>query len=92
MDVEAAKLIGAGLAVIGTDGGGVHELIEHEVTGLLIDQGDATQLADAIERLVGDSALRTRLASAGKVFADREFSEDRHYQGLMKIFDSALAH
>lgn len=82
----------AGIAVIGTDGGGVPEMIEHEVTGLLIDQGDATQLADAIERLAGDSALRTRLASAGKVFADREFSEDRHYQGLMEIFDSALAH
>lgn len=77
--VEAMR---AGVAVIGTDAGGVPEIIEASVTGLLVPPGDPTALADAIERLLQDPALRARLAQAGKADADARFNEDRHFVQL----------
>jgi glycosyltransferase involved in cell wall biosynthesis len=51
-------------------GGGV---LEPNVTGLLVERGDTRALADAIERLAHDDALRDRLgtaaADAAKAFA-----------------------
>ena len=41
-----------GLPVIGSDGGGVPEMIVEGETGLLVPMGDATALGGAIESLV----------------------------------------
>lgn len=45
--------------------GGVPELVEHEVNGLLAPPANVDALADAIVRLLDDTALRERLAAAG---------------------------
>lgn len=47
--------------VIGTDAGGLPEFVEHEVTGLLVPPGDAPAMARAIERMLDDDELRTRV-------------------------------
>lgn len=52
--------------VIATDISGVSELVEHEVTGLLVPPGDATALAAAIQRLIGDPELARSLGAAGR--------------------------
>ena len=77
--VEAMR---AGVAVIGTDAGGVPEIIDDGATGLLVPPRNATALADAIERLARDADLRRRLASAGKASADARFNEDQHFARL----------
>ena len=86
-----AEAMRAGTAVIGTNAGGVPEMIKHGDTGLLIEPGDAAGLADAIERLATDPPLRERLAACGKAFADEHFSEPRHFEGLHTIFESVLS-
>ena len=53
----------AGIAVVASRLPGIDEVIEHEVSGLLVDQRDSGQLADAIERLLDDPKLRLRVAS-----------------------------
>lgn len=77
--IEAMR---AGTAVIGTNAGGVPEIIEHEKTGLLVPPGDASALADAIERLARAPGLRARLAAAGKAAADERFDDTRHFEQL----------
>ncbi len=56
----------AGRAVIGTRVGGTPELIVDGVTGLLVDRGDVSGLAIALERLLGDPELRARLGEGGR--------------------------
>jgi glycosyltransferase involved in cell wall biosynthesis len=62
------EAISAGLPVIAPDVGGIGEIIEDGVSGILLpeisdDEVAADAYADAIQRLVGDPALRRRLAT-----------------------------
>lgn len=85
--VEAMR---EGVAVIGTDAGGVPEIIDHNKTGLLIPPGNAEALARELTTLYDDADLKIRLAIAGKNKADREFNEDLHFNQLEKKLESLL--
>lgn len=77
--VEAMR---CGVAVIGSNAGGVAEIIEHDQSGLLFEPGSAASLADQLERLAADPSLRGRLAAAGRRRADRLFSQEQHVQAI----------
>ena len=55
-----------GRAVIGSDIGGIPDMITDDVNGLLVPAGDVAQLASAMARLASDPALRARLGDAGR--------------------------
>lgn len=57
------EAMAAGLPVIATDAGGTSEVVEHEVTGLLIPVGDSGALRSAVERLWRDPALCRQLTA-----------------------------
>lgn len=52
--------------VVTTRVSGIPELVEHEVSGLLVRPGDAVALADAIDRIRSEPVLAEQLASAGR--------------------------
>lgn len=54
------------LPVVATDVPGSRDLIDHERTGLLVPAASAESLAHAIERLIGEPALRARLGAAAR--------------------------
>ncbi len=56
----------AGVPVVGTKVGGIPEVVAHEKTGLLVEPGDAVELADAIGRLLAEPQLRQSLCRAGR--------------------------
>jgi glycosyltransferase involved in cell wall biosynthesis len=64
--------------VIGTNSGGIPELIEDGNTGLLYSPGDYLKLADQIEKLLDDPAFRERLAVQGQRFALETFSKQKY--------------
>ena len=55
------EAMSAGIPVIGTDCGGIPEIIHHEKTGLLVPQNDVSSLSIALKRLQEDSVLRDNL-------------------------------
>lgn len=55
----------AGSAVVGTPAGGIPEVVVDGETGLLARDGDPQHLADQLDRLLTDPALRARLTEAG---------------------------
>ena len=61
--LEAIK---AGLPVIGSKAGGIPDIIEDEVSGLLFKSRDAAALAKAIERVEEDLDLQKKLKVGGK--------------------------
>jgi glycosyltransferase involved in cell wall biosynthesis len=79
----------AGVAVIGSNCGGVPEIIEHEKTGLLFETENVKDLTKQILKLVDDKDYCDKLAQAGKKDADERFSEEKHSSQLMEVFKSA---
>ncbi len=77
-----AEAMRAGIAVIGSNRGGVPEIITHEKTGLMFRSGDSEDLYRCLRRLEEDPGFRARLAAAGKEKADRFFDPDAHYRIL----------
>ena len=59
------EAMAAGTPVIATDAGGTGEVVEHNVTGLLVPVGDAVALKSAIERLWSEPSLGRQLAGKG---------------------------
>jgi glycosyltransferase involved in cell wall biosynthesis len=60
-----------GRAVVATRVDGVPDIVTNGSTGLLVEPEVPEALADAMERLVSDAALRERLAKAGRRMAER---------------------
>jgi hypothetical protein len=46
--------------------GGIPEIVEHQVTGLLVEPGNAVALAEALDELVASRELRGRLGREGR--------------------------
>lgn len=65
------EAMAAGLPVVATRVGGIPEVVEDGVTGLLVPPGDVDALADAVERLVADPALRHRMADQARARSGR---------------------
>lgn len=80
-----AEAMRCGVAVIGTNAGGVPEIIEDGVSGLLFTPGDANHLAHQLAHLARNDGLRRELAAAGKARADDLFAEENHYRRLANI-------
>jgi len=59
------EAMSAGVPIVTTRVAGIPSLITHEGNGLLVEAGTTGVTADAVERLIGDPALRRRLIEAG---------------------------
>ncbi|WP_435011869.1 glycosyltransferase (plasmid) [Tundrisphaera lichenicola] len=79
----------AGLPVVATRVGGVCEVVDDGVTGLLAAAEDADALAAAILRLAVDPELRHRLGRSGRERAVALFSEDRMNRAYRRIYKEA---
>jgi glycosyltransferase involved in cell wall biosynthesis len=80
----------AGLPIVATRVGGVPELVEDGVTGLLAPAGDAEALAERAVALAGDPELRGRLGKAGRRRALGQFSEARMQEEYRRLYDEML--
>jgi glycosyltransferase involved in cell wall biosynthesis len=68
------EALAVGTPVISTDVTGIPEVVRDGETGLQVPQHDPAALAAAMERLLGDAALRVRLAAAARRLMEAEFN------------------
>jgi glycosyltransferase involved in cell wall biosynthesis len=80
--IEAAA---HGLPVVGTRSGGVPEAVVHGETGLLVEPGDETAMADAILELYRNPELRSRYGQAGRERVRRLFDLEKQNQKLERM-------
>jgi len=72
-------------AVIGSNSGGVVEIIDDRETGVLFEVGSSDSLAEKIEMLKEDKELLENIAKAGKEKCDRMFSNTLQFEKLAEI-------
>jgi glycosyltransferase involved in cell wall biosynthesis len=81
----------SGLAVIGSNRGGIPEMLLHERTGLLCEADAPEDLASQIGKLAADRPYTMRLAKQGQARALREFTSDRMVGNIEQYLQQTLS-
>jgi hypothetical protein len=63
-----------GKPVVGCRAGGMQEVVDEGVTGLLAEPGDAASLTEQLRRLIAEPQLRLELGSAAREAFERQFA------------------
>jgi glycosyltransferase involved in cell wall biosynthesis len=91
LPVVLIEALAAGVPAIASDLSGIPEIVETDVTGILVPPGDPTAIADALERLAGDPDLRARLGAGGRARVAAEFDLDANARRLIERFRASAA-
>ncbi|MFL6975162.1 MAG: glycosyltransferase family 4 protein [Xanthobacteraceae bacterium] len=86
--VEAAA---CGRPLVATDVPGSRDIARADVNALLTRPGSPELLADALERLIRDHALRNTFAAESRRIAETVFSLDRVLAGTLALYDKLLS-
>ena len=89
LGVAYMEAMSTGVPTIGTDAGGVPELIEDGRDGLLVPPQDPKALADAIALLAGDPELAARLSAAGRETVVASFRASQGAETLFQMITGA---
>jgi glycosyltransferase involved in cell wall biosynthesis len=81
------EALAAGRAVVASRVAGMPDVVTHDLNGLLVPPGDPAALAEALERLRDDAALRTRLGAAAR----RDAAERLSWEAAARAFEECYA-
>jgi glycosyltransferase involved in cell wall biosynthesis len=86
------EAMAAGAPVVATRVGGVPELVEHGVTGLLVEPRSPEALAVGVSELLANPELANRMGAAGRVAVRKHFSVERMVEGVATVYEQVAAH
>jgi N-acetyl-alpha-D-glucosaminyl L-malate synthase BshA len=81
-----------GCPSVATRVGGIPEVVEDGVSGLLVPAGDVDALARAVQRLIGDPAARATLGQAARKRAQGQFSADQIVPRYIELYERVVSH
>ncbi|MCG5502061.1 glycosyltransferase family 4 protein [Ectothiorhodospira lacustris] len=79
-----------GTPILATDIGAPPEIIRDGETGFLVAPGQPMALAEVLNRVLGDTDLRTRMGRAAMEEVARKYSVQRHAGLVQAVFDELL--
>ncbi|MEN3291851.1 MAG: L-malate glycosyltransferase [Burkholderiales bacterium] len=88
--VAAIEASACGRPVVVSDVGGLPEVVEHGVTGLVVPAKDVRQLAQAIGRLALDETLRRTMGGAGRERVRERYNWDYSVRQMVDIYEEIV--
>lgn len=85
--LEAAA---TGRAIVTTDMPGCRETVENGVSGILVEARNAWTLADGIEKLLADPALRKSMGEKGRVRIEADFTIEKVNAKTLTVYKRLL--
>jgi glycosyltransferase involved in cell wall biosynthesis len=79
-----------GKPIVATSAGGIPEVVEDGITGLLVPARDSEGLAQAIVKLLKDDQLRERYGAAGLARVRERYSAERMVQETVKVYERVV--
>jgi glycosyltransferase involved in cell wall biosynthesis len=80
-----------GKAVIGSEVGGIKNLIRHGYNGLLVRPADAEELSCAIIELLQDPVKASILGNNARLFITENFSLEKMVSGTERVYRECLS-
>jgi glycosyltransferase involved in cell wall biosynthesis len=81
----------AGMPVIVSDAGGLPEIVEHQVTGLISPAGDPEALYQNLNLLLDDEKLRKTLGDNASKWGKNHWSLDKGVSNVLDVYHSAIS-
>jgi glycogen(starch) synthase len=79
-----------GKAVVGTDVGGIPELISDHETGILVQKDDPIALADGINEMLEDNAIRGVFGMAARSKVESNYSLEKIAKQTLEVYDAVV--
>ncbi len=83
------EAMACGVPVVGTDLGGLPELIVDGVDGAVVPADDPAALAEALRQVLADPDRAFQLGRAGRAKIERDFTPAAHLSGLRELYELA---
>jgi glycosyltransferase involved in cell wall biosynthesis len=87
----ALQAMAAGVPVIGTDAGGLPEVVRHAETGYLLPVGDVDGMAARTLEVLKDAERAREMGRAGRRRAEALFGAERVVARYERLYEAALA-
>jgi glycosyltransferase involved in cell wall biosynthesis len=85
------EAMATGTPIIGSNVGGIPEMVENGTTGFLIQPGDEIALAERLQWILAHPDEAHEMGCRARVFAERFFSTKAYVQGYGQVFEVAQA-
>lgn len=90
MGRSVLEAMASGKPVVASRVGGIVDLVQDGLTGILVDPGDHQALAKAIIRLLKDKGLRQKMGEEARKRVDERFSTEKMVVEIEKIYNELL--
>ena len=88
--ISIAEAMAMSKPVIASNLGGIPELIEDKVNGLLVAPGNSYELAAAVEKLVSDRSMREKMGRRGREIYEEKFTVAKMIQNIASLYDGLI--
>ena len=89
--ISVVESMSLGTPVVASRIGGLPEMVEDGVTGLLFEPGYVNELAAVLRRIVSDGGMLDELAENALRTAKEKFGAESHYDGLIDVYNDAIS-
>jgi len=90
LGVSLLQAAACGVPIIGGRAGGIPEVVQHGVNGLLITPGDVEGLANSLNPLLASADTRARMGQAGRAHIESTFSIDAMIHGNLACYNELV--
>lgn len=90
--ISILEAMAVGRPVIATSVGGIPEFVTHDVTGLLVEPGNATALADAIKKVLENSEHACQMGLKGQEHVRGKYGITTVVRQHEQVYEACLAH
>ncbi len=90
LGVAALEAMASGLPAIASAVGGLREVVEHDITGILVAPGRADEIGSAISWLAKSAELRANMGAAARAHAENKYSMDSMAERTLELYRAAL--
>lgn len=91
LGVALLEAMSSGVPVVASAAGGIVDVVEPGVEGLLVPPDNARELRAALRRIIGDARLRKRMGVAGRARVRRDFSVGLMTERYLDLYRETLA-
>ena len=90
MPMSVLEAMSYGLATISTNVGGVPQIIENKINGVMINSGNITEIIDSLVEILSDSKVRSKYGKAAYQTIREKFNAEGNIERMVNIYSHLI--